>query len=238
MGTTTLTAKDLLRNCHGWAPPCLPCLTEKNFSPETLESSTFKSLTSNSARNISRKPNPLNVQQRIPQYMEDMLHFQLSPMLPTFEQFVLQPLSNLQASHHCNHVPTLFSFTSLLDFSRASIPPQLHLSSPLWRHEPSVTMNPGLQMCNPTEKSYVTVVHSLLYRALPRQQVAPAITQKHRGLHFLLPPINNLTQCPEYAQAVTKCGKVPLHSYPIFSLYLCLLGFYLSTLDWNEGMQH
>ena len=73
------------------------------------------------------------------------------------------------------------------------------------------------------DESYVTVAHSLLYRALPRQQAAPAITQKHRGLHFLLPPVNNLTQCPEYAQVVTKCGKVPLHSYPIFfSLFVLI----------------
>lgn len=185
-----------------------------------MESSTFKSPTSNSARNISRRLNPLKVQRRIPQYTEDMLHFQLSLMPLTFEQFVLQTLSNLQARHHSSHVPTLFSFTSLLDFSFASIPPQLHLSSPPWSQEHSVTMNPGLQMYNLMDKSYVTVPHSLLYRALPRQQVAPAVTQKHRGLHFLLPPINNPTQCPEYAQAVTKCGKVPLHNYPIF-LFIC-----------------
>lgn len=107
--------------------PMSPLFNRK--SPETLESSTFKSLTS-SARNISRRPSPLKVQRRIPQYMEDMLHFQLSPMLLTFEQFVLQTLSNLQASHHCSHVPTPFLLTSLLDFSLATIPPQLHLSCP------------------------------------------------------------------------------------------------------------
>lgn len=110
--------------------PMSPLFNRRNFSPDTMESSTFNSLTSNSARNISRRLNPLKVQQRISQYTEDMLHFQLSPMLLTFEQFVLQTLSNLQARHHCSHMPTLLSFTSILDFSLASIPPQLHLSSP------------------------------------------------------------------------------------------------------------
>lgn len=96
---------------------------KKNFSPETLESSTLKSVTSNSARKISRKPNPLNVQRRIPQYMEDILQFQLSLMLLTFEQFALQPLSHLWASHHCNHVSTLFH-------SHPSLISGLHLFHP------------------------------------------------------------------------------------------------------------
>lgn len=76
--------------------PTSPLFNRRNFSPDTMESSTFKSLTSISARNISGRPNPLKVQQRIPQYTEDMLHFQLGPMLLTFEQFVLQTLSNLR----------------------------------------------------------------------------------------------------------------------------------------------
>lgn len=81
-------------------------------------------------------------------------------------------------------------------------------------------MNPGLQKCNPTDKFYVTATHSLLYRVLlPRQQVAPAITQKHRGLPFLASrQQSNAVQ--EYSQAVTKCRKVPLHNYPVF-LFIC-----------------
>lgn len=102
--------------------PTSPLFIRRNFSPDTMESSTLKSLTSNSARNISRRLNPLKVQQRIPQHTEDMLHFQLSPMLLTFEQFILQTLSNFWASHHCSHVPTPFSLTSLLNVSCASIP--------------------------------------------------------------------------------------------------------------------
>lgn len=185
-----------------------------------MESSTFKSLTSNSARNISRRLNPLKVQWRIPQYTEDMLHFHLSPMLLTFEQFVLQTLSNFRASH-CSHLPTPFSLTSFLDVSLASIPlnyiwallpEDMNTGSP-WIH--------GLRCATQWTSLMSLSPHSLLYMALPRQQVAPAITQKHRGPHFLLPPINNLTQCPEYAQAVIKCGKIPLHNTPIF-LFICV----------------
>lgn len=202
-----------------------------------MESSTFKSLTSNSARNISRRLNPLKVQRRIPQHTEDMLHFQLSPMRLPFEQFVLQTLSNFRASHHCSHVPTPFSwYPSWMSALHLFHSVTSELSSlKTWtqcHHESTASdVQPNGQV----------LCHCPLLSSLQGiAQAAGGTCYYTEAQRSPLPSVSH--QQPNTVPGVCSgCYKMRKDSSPQlshFSLYLCLLGFYLLTLDWNEAMQH
>lgn len=71
--------------------PMSPLFNRKNFSPDTMKSSTLKSLTINSARHISRKPMPLKVLHRMNVPVPGgHVQFSAQPDSSYFEQFVLQ----------------------------------------------------------------------------------------------------------------------------------------------------
>lgn len=150
-----------------------------------MEPPTFISVTSNSARPRLQKPMKLGVQWRMSQNTEDMLRFQLSPVLLTLSHFSFKCFLTFRLVIIV--ITRQFPFYSY--HSLISVLHLLHLSH-IWPLLPE-DMDMGFRCA--TQRASFYVIVSLLYRTLPRQPVASAISQKHRDAHFLLLPTNNLT---------------------------------------------
>lgn len=165
-----------------------------------------------------------------------MLHFQLGPMLLTFEQFVLQTLSNLRL--------VIIAATCSLPFhSHLSWISVLHL---FYSNYISALLSKDMDTVSPWIQGFRSATQRTSFMSLPPTLFSTGCCCPGSRWHLLLhrstevspslPPVNNLTQCRSILRLLQNAERFLSTTILFFSLFVLIRFLSLNIrLKWSNA---